>query len=305
MKNTLTRYSLFIFLLFLGSSERIFAQQGFGTKEPSKASVVDMQAENRGLLVPRVALTSLTSFLPVTGETSTEIAKTNSLLVYNTADVNEDIFPGFYYWTTDGSDGKWNRLVTLQDVSGTTANNGLTKTVDNIIQLGGDLEGNTEINLDGHTLAIEGLLTGSSTDNAMVADPTTGVLRQVKQAPRFFYMPPVIFDTSNPGTNLTRDIYQDYVNQFTGVNPYNMAHGADGSGNGQYSMPYNKGLVRSPSAPVTIPVYGRTDLYYYIPNYDTTVFNNVSISDNGILTYDIIGTATDISSMTIVFQIKD
>src|SRR5690554_8158983 len=56
-----------------------------------------------------------------------------------------------------------------------------------------------------------------------------------KEVPRFFYMPAVIFDTSAIGNNLTRDLYQDYVNQFTGGDPnsstpttYNIAHGATG-----------------------------------------------------------------------------
>jgi hypothetical protein len=227
-------------------------------------------------------------------------------LVYNTATAGvapNNVTPGYYYWTS--ANQQWNRLVISQDISATTAENGLTKTANNI-RLGGALKNPTTIVTDStNTLAIKGLQTGNTnTDKMMVVTPD-GVIKTVKQAPRFFYMPPVIFDTSNPGTGLTRDIYQDYVNQFTGVNPYNMAHGADVNGDGQYSMPYNKGLVKSPSALETIPVYQRGDLYYYIPNYDTTVFDNVSISDTGILTYDIIGTATDISSMTIVFQIKD
>lgn len=37
-----------------------------------------------------------------------------------------------------------------------------------------------------------------------------------KDVPRFFYMPSVIFNTTTLGTALERDLYQDYVNQFTG-----------------------------------------------------------------------------------------
>lgn len=305
MKNTLTRYSFFIFLLFLGSSERIFAQQGFGTKEPSKASVVDMQAENRGLLVPRVALTSLTSFLPVTGETSTEIAKTNSLLVYNTADVNEDVFPGFYYWTTDGVTGQWNRLVISQDISATTASNGLTKTSNNI-KLGGELENPTTIVTDNtNTLAIQGLQTGNTnTDKMMVVTPD-GVIKTVKQAPRIFYMPPVIFDTSTTGNNLTRNLYQDYVDLFEGNTLY-MARGAGGAP----SMQYTGGLIKSSGAP-DIPIYEEDELWFYVIYYDTDVFAGPSgtgkptIDANGVLSYSIIGTATEASYMTIAFSVRD
>src|SRR5690606_3315893 len=174
MKKALVRYFLFIFLLLLGSSERIFAQQGFGTKEPSKASVVDMQSENRGLLIPRVALTSLTSFLPVTGETSTEIAKTNSLLVYNTADVNEDVFPGFYYWTTDGVTGQWNRLITLDEVPETIepwnkqcTTDPATLNSDNIYQMGSVAIGKNSV-FSTAKLDVAGAVRGGSNQQGVV-----------------------------------------------------------------------------------------------------------------------------------------
>lgn len=104
-------------LLF--SAKGLYAQQGFGTNEPSKASVIDMQSETKGLLIPRVQLTSLTDFLPVKGETATNVDKTNSLLVYNTATVGSTITPGYYYWTTDGTaiNSFWKRLLANNDAS--------------------------------------------------------------------------------------------------------------------------------------------------------------------------------------------
>ncbi|PZD78087.1 hypothetical protein DNG35_06870 [Mesonia sp. K7] len=276
-----------------------YAQQGFGVNIPSKASAVEIKSSDRGLLIPRVALLSLTSFSPITGEPSTDVAKTNSLLVYNTADVDTAIFPGYYYWTTDGTTGKWNRLVTAEEIEiSLTANNGLTKNGDNI-QLGGTLLDDTVIDLDVHNLALENLPTGTATDNMVVADPTTGDLKQVKQAPRTFYMPSVIFNTTTTGTGLQRNLYQEYVDQFQG-NALNIAHGQGG-----YSMPYNGGLVGSAGAPAQIDVYAATELYYYITYYDETVFDNLSISASGVLTYDIIGTATDTSYMVIVFVVKE
>src|SRR5690606_17954037 len=149
-----------------------------------------------------------------------------------------------------------------------------------------------------------GLQTGSSTDRTLVANPTTGVVRQVRSAPRMFYMPAVVFDTSVTGTGLTRNLYQDYVNQFTGGQvgsgnaTYNIAHGAGG-----YSMPYTGGLVGSTGAPADIAVYAANEMYYYVSYYDPTVFANLSISASGILTYSIIGTATETSYMVIVFEV--
>ncbi|SFN20329.1 hypothetical protein SAMN05421741_10291 [Paenimyroides ummariense] len=107
-----TKINLTLLALVL-SANGLYAQQGFGTNQPSKASVIDLQSDSKGLLIPRVALTSLTNFLPVKGETSTNIGKTNSLLVYNTATVGTTIKPGYYYWTTDGTAANsfWKRLL--------------------------------------------------------------------------------------------------------------------------------------------------------------------------------------------------
>ncbi|WHT38407.1 hypothetical protein QNH98_15435 [Myroides sp. mNGS23_01] len=122
-----------------------------------------------------------------------------------------------------------------------------------------------------------------------------------KMAPQFFYMPAVIFNTKTTGTNLTRDLYQDYKNQFTTASgtSYNIAHGAAGG-----SLPYDGGVIGSTNAPAVMDVFDRGELYYYITYYDKNVFANISINENGVLKYDIIGTATPASYMNIVFVIK-
>lgn len=113
-----TKINLTLLALAL-SANGLYAQQGFGTNQPSKAAVIDMQSDTKGLLIPRVALTSLTVFLPIKGETATNVNKTNSLLVYNTATVGATITPGYYYWTTDGTLGNsfWKRLLANDDAS--------------------------------------------------------------------------------------------------------------------------------------------------------------------------------------------
>ncbi|WP_158962915.1 hypothetical protein [Myroides fluvii] len=144
---------------------------------------------------------------------------------------------------------------------------------------------------------------GGATDNLVVAD-ATGVLKTVerkKMAPQFFYMPAVIFNTKTRGTGLTRDLYQDYVNQFTTASgtAYNIAHGANGG-----SLAYDGGVIGSDGAPAVMEVYGRGELHYYVTYYDKNVFANISINANGELKYDIVGTATPASYMNIVFVIK-
>lgn len=72
---------------------------------PVSSAALDVDIANKGVLIPRVALTSLTTFAPVTG-TSTE-----SLLIYNTATggIYPDTYdPGYYYW----SGTRWLRFVT-------------------------------------------------------------------------------------------------------------------------------------------------------------------------------------------------
>ena len=144
---------------------------------------------------------------------------------------------------------------------------------------------------------------GGANDKVVVAD-ADGVLKTVerkKMAPQFFYMPAVIFNTKTTGTNLTRDLYQDYKNQFTTASgtSYNIAHGAAGG-----SLPYDGGVIGSTNAPAVMDVFDRGELYYYITYYDKNVFANISINENGVLKYDIIGTATPASYMNIVFVIK-
>jgi len=58
---------------------------------PDASAALDINSANKGLLIPRVALTSTSSNEPVGSGIAT------SLMVYNTATVN-DVIPGYYYW---------------------------------------------------------------------------------------------------------------------------------------------------------------------------------------------------------------
>jgi hypothetical protein len=78
---------------------------GPDTFDPDASAGVEMRFSNKGLLIPRVALTSTTSTSPITTPVAT------SLLVYNTATTG-DVTPGYYYW--DGS--QWVRFATGSSV---------------------------------------------------------------------------------------------------------------------------------------------------------------------------------------------
>lgn len=71
---------------------------------PVTSAALDVDMANKGVLIPRVALTTTGAFAPVTG------VATTSLLVYNTATAGifpTHVTPGYYYW--DGA--KWVRLM--------------------------------------------------------------------------------------------------------------------------------------------------------------------------------------------------
>jgi len=59
------------------------------------------------------------------------------------------------------------------------------------------------------------------------------------------------------------------------------------------------------TAPAEIPNLPlATDMWYYITDYDTSALENLSIDQNGILSYTVKGTGTDYSFVNVVFVIK-
>src|SRR5690606_18227355 len=87
----------------LMSAWNAHSQVGIGTLTPNKSSQLDVVANDKGVLLPRVALTSTTD--------ATTITNGNSLLVYNTNTQN-DVTPGYYYWFED----KWMRIVNEDEI---------------------------------------------------------------------------------------------------------------------------------------------------------------------------------------------
>lgn len=72
---------------------------------PDASAMLDVNSTNKGVLIPRIALTALNAASPVT-------TPANSLLVYNTATAGttpNNVTPGFYYWSTDST--KWIKIV--------------------------------------------------------------------------------------------------------------------------------------------------------------------------------------------------
>ena len=113
----------------LGSVYFAKAQVGIGTDAPKTSAYLDVEAEDKGVLIPRVALRSLSEFAPITGD------KEESLLVYNTASANTGdlaVSPGFYFWKTDKG-GYWERLANVTDLKEVI--DGMDIRVDDVLDL--------------------------------------------------------------------------------------------------------------------------------------------------------------------------
>lgn len=134
-------YTIAIAALFLAPF--VNAQNvGIGTAAPNASAKLDITDANRGVLIPRVALTATNLAGPVT-------APATSLLVYNTATAGvapNNVTPGFYYWSgtqwvrfsTGGDDWKitGNANTTFgTNFLGTTNAQGLDFRTNNVIRL--------------------------------------------------------------------------------------------------------------------------------------------------------------------------
>ncbi len=152
-----------ILLIFIGVGAT-YAQVGIGTLLPNNSAQLDVVASDKGLLIPRLPLTSSLD--------ATSIAAGNvlSLFVFNTATVTGDVAPGYYYW--DGA--KWQRITNVDDVVTLILDN---ETVTSISQdaAAGTI---TYIDEDGDStvLDIAAIIKQHETLTTVTFDPATGFL---------------------------------------------------------------------------------------------------------------------------------
>jgi len=106
------RILFYAFFMTIGYTAN--AQVGIGTPDPKSSAMLDVDAADKGILIPRVVLTSETVFAPITGE------QVEGLLVYNIGNGSTAplMIPGFYYW----SENKWNLVVNGSDLQDVIAN---------------------------------------------------------------------------------------------------------------------------------------------------------------------------------------
>ncbi len=128
---------IMINLLFILCSKFSFSQVKIGNNPAivNPKVILELESTNKGVLIPRIALTATNDMLPFSSLTTIE----ESLLVYNTATTGTGttaVIPGFYYW----NGGNWTLL-------------GSSK---NIYNVNGFLTGNREINQGTNSFTFSG-----------------------------------------------------------------------------------------------------------------------------------------------------
>jgi hypothetical protein len=114
-------------ILRLLQSNEVVAQNnvGIGTNTPNASALLELLATDKGLLVPRVALTATNAAGPIT-------APATALLVYNTATAGaapNNVTPGYYYW----GGASWIRFMNGNGTAWITTGNAGTNPTNNFL----------------------------------------------------------------------------------------------------------------------------------------------------------------------------
>jgi hypothetical protein len=182
------------------------AQVGVGTTTPQAA--LDVTATDKGMLVPRIALTDIQAAAPVTNPEGGTLV--NGTLIYNTATAGaapNNVLPGFYYW----QDSTWVAVMSGATLDaaydGTGSGAGRVITAD---------AGTVEINGEG------GFLVSGLSDSSM------GLLLPGEARSHMFF---------NPGKGAFRAGYIDDSFTWSNLNvgQYSAAFGSNTIASGMYS----------------------------------------------------------------------
>lgn len=123
---------LFTYAIFTNGNSQV----GIGTNNPKSSSILDIESSNKGVLIPRVDLTSTT-------DVATIANPTHSLLVYNKNSVN-DVCTGYYYYDTRYP--KWVRFQAGNTQSVKYSNTDITTNLNPISGIDMPIFGNLEWN---------------------------------------------------------------------------------------------------------------------------------------------------------------
>ncbi len=150
---------------------------------------------------------------------------------------------------------------------------------------------NVDVNYDTSTGTGTTLTTPPIANETTVEEVVQAIAPITSKAGRVFFPPSITIDASTNGTDRILDLYDLYLQQYSltpppiGVTPVETAV--------------------SDGAPATIPVYLNTELYYYVTYADPAVFDNITITQFGVMEYDIVGQPTnDNTIINVVFVVK-
>lgn len=103
----MNRKNIFLITILFSAVASAQVKIGGANGTPNASSMLHIEANNKGILIPQIALKTITDQL------QTNILNANSLLIYNTAIVlAQGLTPGYYYWDNSG----WVRLASQHDV---------------------------------------------------------------------------------------------------------------------------------------------------------------------------------------------
>lgn len=153
------------------------------------------------------------------------------------------------------------------------------------------IERGNEVDLSSLDTNSKSVVTAANTNVVVTPTPTPATdtityAVDVKNAmPKFFYMPSIIIDTSVVDVNVVKtvNLYTQYTGQFNVTNT----------------------AFRSTSAPAQIPILpAATDLHYYVTYHDAASIEITGITDQGVMSYKVLGNTNSLSFVNIVFVIK-
>lgn len=119
-----------------------------------------------------------------------------------------------------------------------------------------------------------------------------------KNDKQFFYMPSIVIPTHQSQVNNVESLRSISVNNGIirgSVNLYEV-----------YKNQFGSSMVKNAQCTTSLPLYKKNQLDYYITWYDDKVFENVVVSNDGVLTYNVKATDSTVlgSFMNIVFVVK-
>ncbi len=204
---------LSILSLFTIINGLIYSQEGVAINtsgnDPNQSAMLDIVATDKGLLIPRIALTATNSTAPVTSPET-------SLLVYNTATTStgsNDVSEGYYYWNgtlwtplvSPGSGGTDSQTLSLVGNTLSITNGNNVTLIDNVNDADSDITNEIQtITKTGSTVTLsDGGGTFTDDDTQLTETQVDGFANNNNYLTAVSATPDSITYTTSAGTSIT------------------------------------------------------------------------------------------------------